>query len=753
MEESSYFLAKISSLLMFLFYVSATSGSPEEIEALRSLRGALGIQKSEWPDEIGACKWRGITCWGNRVIGIQLMGLSSSNGNCTVPDPIASLTALQHLDLRNATLQGRIPPWLASLGELRTLRLSRNNLTGPIPPQLSRLSQITYLDLSHNNLVGTFPVSLFNFTGLVTLNLAANNFSGPLPSSVKILRSLQRLFLSFNAFSGSLPPELTELPKLNTLQLAVNQFSGPLPQGMSKMKFLVRLDLRGNFFNGSVPEKLKPISKTSRNCFFNVSNQHRERSCRFFYRNRTARAHSILPRSFNSTNGSVIVVSGEIKKKGDGVTRNLAAIVGGSAAGLVLILIIGMMVMCILRSEARIVNSTVGKGPEGIEEIQGANLGEKFTYAQLVEATNMFHSECLIRVGHSGDFYKGVLEGGAEVVVKRIDLNKVKKGEYIRELEVFGKASHTRLVPLLGHCLDMKEEKFLVYKYMPNGDLESVLRKKTAHNINNFFLHPLDWIARLKIVIGIAEGLAYLHHECSPPIMHREIKASSILLDDKFEVRLGSLSSAGSPDEDHQPGLVARLLAISHSWDQGDSGSSMATIANDVYNFGKLLLEIISGATSTIEYNETHGESSWIDNVLALIDTQDKDTLARIVDPYLILDEDLLEEVWAVAVIAKACLNPRPARRPSMRHVLRALENPHKVLRADSVAERTSSYSSWNEAFGSCRSSYGSQRLNIPGTFREECMSNGNSKGRNRGGHARPGSNDIVSENAQEGSA
>ncbi|KAH9324072.1 hypothetical protein KI387_004250, partial [Taxus chinensis] len=168
----------------------------------------------------------------------------------------------------------------------------------------------------------------------------------------------------------------------------------------------------------------------------------------------------------------------------------------------------------------------------------------------------------------------------------------------------------------------------------------------------------------------------------------------------------------------------------------------MATISNDVYCFGKLLLDIISEMTNTIECNETHGESSWIDHALTLIDIQDKNALPRIVDPYLILDEDLLEEVWVVAVIAKACLNPCPSKRPSMRHILKALENPRKVGRVDTINDnvvaRTSSYSSWNKVFVSCRSSNGSQRVIIPGTLREEYMFNKNSRGRSRRGHVRP---------------
>jgi serine/threonine protein kinase len=148
-------------------------------------------------------------------------------------------------------------------------------------------------------------------------------------------------------------------------------------------------------------------------------------------------------------------------------------------------------------------------------------MGEVFSYAQLQQATKNFSLGNLISNGHSGDLYKGLLDGGAMVAVKRIDLTKVRMETYLQELEVLGRASHTRLVLLLGHCLERDDEKFLVYKYTPNGDLASALHKKGSPGPCEDVLQSLDWITRLKIAIGVAEALSYLHSECSPPIVHR----------------------------------------------------------------------------------------------------------------------------------------------------------------------------------------------------------------------------------------
>ena len=150
-------------------------------------------------------------------------------------------------------------------------------------------------------------------------------------------------------------------------------------------------------------------------------------------------------------------------------------------------------------------------------------LGETFSFDTLHKATNEFNSSCVIAYGQSGSFYKGVLDRGTEIVVKRIYTTKMME-LYLNEVEVLRKVSHARLISLLGHCTETSNcEKFLVYRYMPFGDLASMLQKKGMYR-KMYKCSPkiaLDWITRLKIATGVAEGLVYLHHECSPSIIHR----------------------------------------------------------------------------------------------------------------------------------------------------------------------------------------------------------------------------------------
>ncbi|KAL2477154.1 putative LRR receptor-like serine/threonine-protein kinase [Forsythia ovata] len=306
--------------------------------------------------------------------------------------------------------------------------------------------------------------------------------------------------------------------------------------------------------------------------------------------------------------------------------------------------------------------------------------GVLFTYQQICQATNDFGDKNLIKHGHSGDLFRGILDDGIQVVVKRIDLRSVKSEWYVSELEFFSKISHQRFVNLLGHCLTNEAKKFLVYRYFPNGDLSNSLFKKNIPDDDHFSLVSLDWITRLKIATEAAEGLAYLHDECSPPIVHRNVEASSILLDEKFEVKLGSLSEICLQRGGTRLKMITRLLRLPQTSKQRSSDVPNATCAYDVYCFGKVLLELVTGRLG-IDRLDTVNLKKWLAETLPYISINNRNLVTKIMDPSLFVDEDHLEEVWAVAIVAKACLNPKPSKRPLMRSVLKSLENPLAVVR------------------------------------------------------------------------
>ncbi|CAN6482038.1 unnamed protein product [Victoria cruziana] len=722
--------------------------------------------------------------WFGRLDNLTLLDLHSSRINGSIPRSLVSLSNLTVLDLSGNHLTGSIPPPSPS-SNLTLLNLSHNHLDGNLPPALGTLRNLRFLFLSNNDLNDTLPPQLGDLLSLIHLDLRFNNLSGSIPVELGSLKNLQQLLLSGNSLSGDLPVEVANLPRLEALVVNGNNLSGVLPDmvGLLNLRTLdvsensltgnlsngsllygswnlssgVRVNLSHNLFYGLLPAQLgsvlqrsssfdlsynyfqgRPpggfagsadISSLLMNCLQDLPNQRTAEECSSFYQQR-----GLFFAGFG-TNTSKDENSKQSK-------RHWKAILGGVLGALGLVFLV--MLVCVLFilkcqkkpdnsdsqhhrqqrgvSSAAIASATGVLHPVGIS-FNLSSLGDSFSYEQLLQATADFSSSNLIKHGHTGDLYRGSLEGGIPIVVKKIDLSTVGRETYMVELDVFGRASHTRLVPLLGHCLDKENEKFLVYKYMPNGDLSHALHRKATSVEDG--LQSLDWITRLKIATGAAEALSYLHHEFTPSLVHRDVQASSILLDDKFEVRLGSLSEVCTQEGDSHQSVISRILRFSQSSEQSTSGLPSATCAYDVYCFGKVLLELVTGKLG-ISGSNTTSTNEWLDWALPHININEKELVTKIIDPHLIIDEDLLEEVWAMAIVARSCLNPKPAKRPLMRYILKALENPLKVVReensnasASARLRTTSSRGSWNAALFSSWRHSSSEIVAVPGFPRD----------------------------------
>ncbi|KAI8014294.1 putative LRR receptor-like serine/threonine-protein kinase [Camellia lanceoleosa] len=633
-----------------------------------------------------------------------------------VPSSFGQLSRLSVLDLSQNSLTGFIPLSFASLMNLTLLNMSSNLLSGIIPPAIGSLSKLQYLNLSSNNLSSSIPAQLGDLSSLVDLDLSSNSFSGSVSADLRGLRNLKKMVIGNNLLTGSLPgdlfPALTQLQFIflnhndftGVVNLSQNTFYGGLTSVLRRFNFI---DLSGNYFEGMVPDYAPSNASLIRNCLRNLSTQRSGAECASFYNERGLQFDNFgFP---NTTQPPPAKPSPKSHKN----LIILAGVLGG--VGCIAILVIVMVLLFVCTCKRSVTNRrgrgvgpipVGGSSPPPRLSSKLSSLGEAFTCQQILQATDNFNDVNLRKHGHSGDLFQGMFEDGIHVVIKKIDLPSVKKEAYMKELNFFSKISHTRLVPLLGHCLENENEKYLVYKYMPNGDLSSSLYRKT--NSEDGSLQSLDWITRLKIAIGAAEGLSYLHHECSPALVHRDVQASSILLDDKFEV-LGSLSEVCAQEGENHQSKITRLLRLPSTCEQGTFGSPSATCAYDVYCFGKVLLELVTGKLGISASSEAKMKD-WLEETLPYISIYDKELVTNIVDPSLIVDEDLLEEVWAMAIVARSCLNPKPSRRPLMRHILKALESPLKVVREEHISSArlrtTSSRKSWNAAlFESWRTS------------------------------------------------
>ncbi|KAI5084292.1 hypothetical protein GOP47_0000461 [Adiantum capillus-veneris] len=725
------------------------------------------------------------TSFGN-LTDLTSLDLSSNKLTGVLPETLINLRNLVTLNLGANQLEGQLPSGIASFLNLQFLQLGNNAFQGPIPAEYGNLTSLRSLDLGFNALSGSIPISFGKLTSLVSLTLSNNSLNGGVPEQLSSCTHLQSLSLDRNALTGSLPNFLGSLANLSTISLFSNNLSGLLPEELMGLTGAQHILLSNNLFYGTIPSSFTNLSKSATldlfenylegtppalfvsevrlkgNCLTDMPNQRSLNVCQNFYLSRGL----LFQGQIEAPSPALPLAVDSVINK----SNHLAPILGGVFGGVGFVILVMLVMFYVLKRQKKVKKEQGESLPaarKGVPQAFSGNisvnllcLGENFSYTQLQIATGDFNEANFLKAGHSGDLFQGLLEGHIPVVVKRIDLSRFKKDGYISELDLFGRASHTRLVPLLGHCLEREEEKLLVYEFMPGRDLGHALQKKSRGSSPEDGLQSLDWITRLKIAIGVAEGLTHLHHECTPALVHRDIQSNSIFLDDKFEVRLGSLSEACVATSEAHHGVIARLLRRSQTSEHGEAGATAPTCAQDVYCFGKVLLELVTGKLG-ISGSTDPSTDAWLEWALSFINVNDKEPIGKIVDPSLIVDEDLMDEVWAMSIVAKSCLNPKPSKRPLMRYILKALENPLKVVREDTTAGsarlRTSSHGSWNGAFfGSWRHS-SSETVIIPGSLREEYLHknkhalNGASQG--SGGlveiclsQRRPGSSEIFPE-------
>ncbi|KAG5573527.1 hypothetical protein H5410_063293 [Solanum commersonii] len=692
--------------------------------------------------------------FGQKLTQLKQLDLSSSSILGSLPSSLGSLSNLDFLSLFNNSITGTVPLELGKLSSLRFLNLSWNSFTGEIPTSVSDIKNLSVLDLSSNFLSGQIPVEFGSFLGLKLLNLSNNSLSSYIPSEISNLSALVELDLGYNYLSGSLPEGFFRMRNLSKLLVGNNELEGALSSTLftSNDSVLVYINLSWNRFEGKVPDVLWSLSDhlrildisgnnftgvVSNSTYFSVIGASYNLSNNLFYGNVTfdVRSFQSIDLSKNYFQGLAPDISGVRvmdncfvgllnQRSLDDCSKfyadkGLVFVDGGIQTPVQKPQRAGINV-CLswLEFLVELVCYTGNSNERGISNVspvvEGGNNQappvkfsrdtsgsiESFTYDQILKATGNFNETDLIKNGHTGDIFRGILEGGITVVIKKVNVHHIEKETYKLELDLLNWTTHHRLVPFLGHCLDHENEKFLVYKYMPNGDLFNLLARDTDLEDENG--QSLDWITRLKIATGAAEGLVYLHHECNPPLVHRDVQASSILLDDKFEVRLGSLSNVCAQEGDSQ-NLITKFFRTTKNPEGEPAGSSFTSCSTyDVYCFGKVLLELVTGKVG-VSHLDDASTKEWLDKLLPFITIREKELVSKIVDPSLIIDDDLLEEMWAVAIVAKACLHPRPSRRPEMRRVLKALENPFKVVREGSFnsirLRNTSSRRSWSAAF------------------------------------------------------
>ncbi|XP_055832579.1 probable inactive receptor kinase At1g48480 [Solanum dulcamara] len=626
-------LLLIFFIIHAFMFMTASSDLSSDRAALLSFRSAVGGRTFLWnTTSTSPCNWAGVECENNRVTVLRLPA---------------------------SALSGTLPVnTISNLTSLRTLSLRLNRLSGPLPSDLSKCVELRNIYLQGNFFSDTVTSSLSGLHSLVRLNLADNNFSGEIPSGFNSLTRLRTLLLEKNQFSGFIP-ELKFFPNLEQFNVSFNRLNGSIPKSLEVMPMSSFI---GNSLCGK-PINVCPGSKTQ---------------------------------PAIATAGIEIGNSNNKKKKLSGGA--ISGIVIGSLAGFFILLSILMVlgrtktgdktrsldVETIKQLETEVSeekqiekpenggvnngNSVAVATADAVLSSGDENWGENGAKKKLVffeDYYKAFDLEDLLRAsaevlgkGTFGTAYKAVLEIGTIVAVKRLKDVAISERECKEKIETVGAMNHENLVPLRAYYFS-GEEKLLVFDYMPMGSLSALL-----HGSKGAGRTPLNWEIRSSIALGIAHGIEYLHSQ-GPDFSHGNIKSSNVLLTKSYEARVSDFGLANLVGPPSSPTRVVGYRAPEVTDPRKVSQKA------DVYSFGVLLLELLTGkAPSHALLNEEGVDlPRWVQSVVR------EEWPSEVFDIELLRYQTAEEEMVQLLQLAIDCTAQYPDNRPSMAEISKKIED------------------------------------------------------------------------------
>ncbi|KAI5071972.1 hypothetical protein GOP47_0014223 [Adiantum capillus-veneris] len=700
-------LSNLESLSMW--YNEFTGQIPKEIGLLSKLRVLIlnnNFLSGLLPDELSNCT------------EMQWLLLSNNQLTGSIPAFIGSMQQLTMLEMGNNSLSGPIPSEIANASKFLWVDLNSNFLSGHIPPGIGRHvngrvdrlhGQVfafirnqgsgcrglgTLLEFAGITPEALSPTALMNscnssrlyagdllnddpdLSSIQVLDLSYNRLEGSIPQDIGYLTALMMLSLGHNLLEGAIPASFMHLRTIGVLDLSYNKLEGGL-WPLANCSFLVQIDVSNNNFSGPIPSTGQLSIAPS------AGFEHNPGLC-----------------------GEPLPPCGNVSE--DNKTTSERCISGGAggvcinhnhftvlpwANSIVMGILIALALMCmltvwgiVLRAKKRQKdtdellsnlhlaschgnsNWNIGgeREPLSINVATFERPLKKLTFAQLIEATNGFSLDSLIGIGGFGEVYKAELKDGSTVAIKKLlQFSYQGDREFTAEMETLGKIKHRNLVPLLGYC-KVGEERLLVYEYMEGGSLDDRL-----HGDHEGMKQKLTWQNRKQIACGAARGLCFLHHEWPPHIIHRDIKSSNVLLDKNLEARVSDFGMARliSALDTH---LSVSTLAGTPGYVPPEYYQSFrCTFKGDIYSFGVILLELLTGKRPTDkEFFEDTNLVGWVRQLV------NERRWSEALDPWLLQADhrDNQCEMLQFLQIACDCVQDIPSKRPTMRQVVSMLK-------------------------------------------------------------------------------
>ncbi|XP_072995806.1 uncharacterized protein [Typha latifolia] len=572
-----------------------------------------------------------------------------------LPADLGECSTLFRVRMGQNYLSGSIPRGLLYLPELSLLELQNNYLTGSLAEENTKSpARLGQLNLSNNRLSGRLPASIGNFSGLQILLFGSNQLTGEIPAQIGLLKHVLKIDMSRNNLSGRIPPEMGDCSLLTYLDLSRNLLVGPIPARISQIRILNYLNISWNNLSQSIPKEIGGMkSLTSADFSHNDLSGRIPETGQFAYFNSSSFLGNPLlcgsalnPCNFTALSQFQPEEQQSVKSQLPGKFKLLFAL------GLLICSIV-FAATAVVKTRSMMRRNTKAWKLTAFQKLE-------FRCDDIVECLK---ENCIIGRGGAGIVYRGTMPNGEHVAVKRIlGIGKGSSHDngFSAEIQTLGKIRHRNIVRLFAFCSN-KETNLLVYEYMMNGSLGEVLHGKRGGYLN--------WQVRLRIATEAAKGLCYLHHDCSPPILHRDVKSNNILLDADFEAHVADFGLAKYL-RDTGASECMSAIAGSYGYIAPEYAYTLKVDEkSDVYSFGVVLLELITGRKPVGDFGE---EGLDIVQWARLSTNWSKEGVVKILDRRL--SNVPLDEAMQVFFVAMLCVQEHSVERPTMRDVVQMLE-------------------------------------------------------------------------------
>uniref|UniRef100_A0A0E0N455 non-specific serine/threonine protein kinase n=1 Tax=Oryza rufipogon TaxID=4529 RepID=A0A0E0N455_ORYRU len=716
--------------------VRGQSTDPAEVNALRAIKGRLidpmNNLKNWNSGDPCTSSWKGVFCDNipiNNYLHVTELQLFKMNLSGTLAPEIGLLSQLKTLDFMWNNLTGNIPKEIGNIHTLRLITLNGNQLSGSLPDEIGYLQNLNRLQIDQNEISGPIPKSFANLTSMRHLDLSWNQLTGSIPTN-KLASNVTTISIEGNHIDGAVPSTIwSNITFVGNRSLVVdfqNNSLGNIPAAFEPPEEVTILLYGNPVCTNSTPARAARLcqptsvteapsgqgSQVSINCSPCPTDKNYEYNpssplpcfCAVplgvGFRLKSPGISDFRPykEDFQKNLAHLLVLADYqiymeryIWEVGPRLNMHLKLfpnntnLFNTSEVVRLRHLLAGWEItLSNVFGPYELLNFTLGSYEDEFPTVASSGLKRGalavlsrysvkvdgvrcFTFDEMAAATNDFTDSAQVGQGGYGKVYKGNLTDGTAVAIKRAHEGSLQGSkEFCTEIELLSRLHHRNLVSLVGYC-DEEDEQMLVYEFMPNGTLRDHLSAKSRR--------PLNFSQRIHIALGAAKGILYLHTEADPPIFHRDVKASNILLDSKFVAKVadfGLSRLAPVPDVDGtMPAHISTVVKGTPGYlDPEYFLTHKLTDKSDVYSLGVVLLELLTGMKPI-----QHGK-----NIVREVNTAyQSGEIAGVIDER-ISSSSSPECVARLASLAVKCCKDETDARPSMADVVRELDAIRSAL-------------------------------------------------------------------------